>query len=81
VTGALPGNYLLGVYAQSTVTNAFSIVKTMHVTVNANALMWIDLPAAEATITSPGFGVSGWAIDRAVDAAGGAGPGVDAIHV
>ena len=77
VTGAMPGNFMLGVYAHSSVTNAFSIVKTLHFTVNANSMMSIDIPSAEATITAAGFGVSGWAIDRA--AAGGT--GVDAVHV
>jgi hypothetical protein len=77
VTGAMPGNYVLGVYAHSSVTNTFSIVKTLHFTVNANSLMSIDVPSAEATITAAGFGVSGWALDRAA----ASGTGVDALHV
>jgi hypothetical protein len=81
ITGMGPGNYVLGVYAHSTVTNAFSIVKTVPFTVNANALMSIDVPAAEMTITSPTFGVSGWAIDRAIEGISPSGTGVDTLHV
>jgi hypothetical protein len=77
VTGATPGNFVLGVYAHSTVTNTFSIVKTVPFTVSANSLMSIDIPSAEATITAAGFGVSGWAIDRAA----ASGTGVDSVHV
>jgi hypothetical protein len=81
ITGMGPGNYVLGVYAHSTVTNSFSIVKTVPFTVNANALMSIDVPAAEMTITTPTFGVSGWAIDRAIAGLSPTGTGVDTIHV
>ena len=78
ITGLGPGSYVLGVYAHSTVTNSFSIVKTVPFSVNANALMSIDIPAAESTITASSFGVSGWAIDRRP---GATGTGVDTIHV
>jgi hypothetical protein len=77
VTGAAPGNYLLAVYAHSTVTNSYSVVKTEHIVVNANALMSIDIPSAESTITTPTFDVSGWALDRAA----ASGIGVDTLHV
>jgi hypothetical protein len=77
VTGMMPGSYLLGVYARSTVSNAYSIVKTVHITVSATALMSIDTPSPEMVVTTPTFGVSGWAIDR--NAA--TGTGVDALHV
>jgi hypothetical protein len=77
ITGMGPGNFVLGAYAHSTVTNSYTIVKLVHITVNAYALMSIDVPTAEATITSPTFGLSGWAIDRAA----ASGIGVDTIHV
>jgi hypothetical protein len=77
ITGMSPGNYLLGVYAHSTASNAYSIIKTEHITVSATALMSIDVPTAEATITAGGFDVSGWAIDRAAPS----GTGVDMLHV
>jgi hypothetical protein len=77
ITGLGPGNFLLGAYAHSTVTGGFTLVKTLHFTVNPNTLMSIDIPAAEATITAPSFGVSGWAIDRAASD----GTGVDALHI
>jgi hypothetical protein len=77
ITGLGPGNYVLGVYGRSTVTNTFSAVRTVPITVNANALMSIDVPAPEATITNRSFSIAGWAIDRAAST----GVGVDAIHV
>jgi len=77
ITGMMPGAYMLGVYAHSTVSNAWSIVKTVHFTVNANSLMSIDVPAAEATVTTPTFDVGGWAIDRSAPS----GTGVDQVHV
>ena len=77
VTGMGPGDYVLGVYARSTVSNSFSVVKTVRITVNANALMSIDTPAPESTITTPTFGVSGWAIDRSAPG----GVGVDMVHI
>jgi hypothetical protein len=77
ITGLGPGSYVLGVYAHSTVTNAFSIVKTVPFSVNSNALMSIDVPAAESTISVNSFGLSGWAIDRRA----ASGTGVDTIHV
>jgi hypothetical protein len=81
ITGLGPGNFLLGVYARSTVTNTFSIVKTLHFTVNANALMSIDTPTAESTIATPTFNVAGWAIDRAIEGTATPGTGVDALHI
>ena len=81
ITGLGPGNYLLGVYGHSTVTNAFSVIKTVHFTVNANALMSIDVPSAEAIITSPTFSVAGWAMDRAIESGNAIGTGVDTLHV
>jgi hypothetical protein len=77
ITGLGPGSYVLGVYAHSTVTNAFSIVRTVAFNVSANALMSIDVPSAESTITANSFGLSGWAIDTRA----ASGTGVDTIHV
>jgi hypothetical protein len=81
ITGLGPGAFMLGVYARSTVTGGFSIVKTAHFTVNANALMGVSPPAAEAVIASPIFNVDGWAIDRAIESTGPSGSGVDTLHV
>ena len=81
ITGLGPGAYLLGVYARSTVTGTFSIVRTLHFTVSATPLMSIDTPAAEATITTPTFNVAGWSIDRAVESTAQSGTGVDTLHV
>lgn len=77
ITGLGPGNYVLGVYGRSTVTNTFNAVRMVPITVNANALMSIDVPAPEATVTSRNFAVAGWAIDRQA----ASGVGVDALHV
>jgi hypothetical protein len=77
ITGMAPGSGVLGVYAHSTVTGAFSIVRTVPFTVNANQLMSIDVPSPEATVTGPNVSVAGWAIDRAT----ASGTGVDMLHV
>lgn len=81
ITGLGSGAYVLGVYARSTVTGSFSIVRTLRFTVSATALMSIDTPGAEATITTPTFGVSGWSIDRTVESTAQSGSGVDTLHV
>ena len=81
ITGLGPGAYLLGVYARSTVTGAFSIVRTQHFTVSATALMSVDAPGAEAAIAGDAFTVAGWAMDRSVEATGASGTGVDTLHV
>ena len=77
ITGLGPGSYTLGVYARSTVTGSFSIVKTVPFSINANQLMSIDLPSPESTVSAPSFTVAGWAIDRLA----AAGTGVDTLHV
>jgi Kelch motif len=81
ITGLGPGAYLLGVYGRSTVTGTFSVVKTIHFTVNATALMAANPPEAEAVITSPSFIIGGWSIDRSVESTLQSGTGVDALHV
>jgi Lamin Tail Domain/Polysaccharide lyase family 4, domain II len=77
ITGMMPGTYLLGVYARSVVTGSFSISNTVRITVNANVLMSIDVPAPEVSISSPTLWVGGWAIDRTAPS----GTGVDTAHV
>ena len=81
ITGLGPGNYLLGVFAHSTLGGTYSIVKTLHFTVSATALMSIDIPGAESTVTSPTFNVDGWSIDRNVESTAIPGSGVDTLHV
>jgi len=81
ITGLGPGTFMLGVYARSTVTGGFTIVKTVHFTVNANALMGVSPPQAEAVITSNIINVDGWALDRAIESTALSGPGVDMLHV
>jgi hypothetical protein len=77
VSGAMPGDYVLGVYAHSTATNSFSLVAQQHFTISATALVSIGTPAAESTIGRSPFDVTGWAIDRSA----ASGIGVDALHV
>jgi hypothetical protein len=81
VAGLGPGTYTLNVVAHSTVTGSYSIVKAVPFTVNATALMSIDIPAAEATVTAAAFDVGGWSIDRNVESTALSGSGVDAVHV
>ncbi len=81
ITGLGPGHYLVAVIAHSTVTASNSIVDTVHVTVSATALMSIDAPGAESTITAPTFEIGGWSIDRAVESTVQSGTGVDTLHV
>jgi hypothetical protein len=81
ITGLGPGAYLLGVYAHSTVTGSYSIVRTSPFNVSSTALMSIDVPGAEAVVTSPTFAVSGWSLDRQVESTAQAGTGVDMLHV
>jgi hypothetical protein len=63
------------------VTAGYSIVRTVHVTVSATALMSIDTPSAESTIAAPTFEIGGWSIDRAVESTVLSGTGVDTLHV
>ena len=81
ITGLGPGDFVLSVRARSTVTGTYSIVKLVPFTVNANALMSIDVPSAESTISASAFAVSGWSLDRQIEAVSGTGTGVDTLHV
>lgn len=81
VTGVAPGAYALGVYAHSTVTNAYSLVRMVPFTVVATTLMSIDTPGAGAAIAAPTFLIGGWAIDRGIESTGLSGVGVDVLHV
>jgi N-acetylneuraminic acid mutarotase len=81
ITGLGPGAYVLGVYGRSTVTGTFSVVKTIHFTVDATALMAVNPPVAESIITAPVFDVDGWSIDRTIESTALSGTGVDTLHV
>ena len=77
VSTLAPGTYTLVVYGHSTVTGAFSVEQHVRVTIPARQpLMWIDTPAANATVGST-FSVAGWAVE--FNAATGS--GVDIIHI
>ena len=71
-----PGLYQISVYAHSTMTNAFSAVSSVQVTVALGQAMMIDGPADGSTVGQP-FDLGGWAVDG--NAA--TGTGVDMIHV
>jgi N-acetylneuraminic acid mutarotase len=81
ITGLGPGSFTLNVHARRNLTGEFSIVKSVPFTVNATALMSIDVPTAEATILTSTFTVDGWSIDRTVESTAIPGSGVDALHV
>jgi hypothetical protein len=81
ISGLGPGAYVLGAYGRSTVTGGFTVAKTIHFTVNANQLMAVNPPVAEAIITAPVFDVDGWSIDKSVETTAIPGPGVDTLHV
>jgi hypothetical protein len=71
-----PGTYDVTVYARSTVTQAFTVVQTVRVSVSM-PLMYIDTPTQGATVSGSAIAVGGWAADLASpDSAG-----VDAVHV
>jgi hypothetical protein len=77
-----PGTYDIGVYARSTVANAFNTVKVIRVVVTSppsEPRMVVDSPAVNQNVPccAPTLLVSGWAVDLT----GAAGSGVDAVHV
>jgi uncharacterized repeat protein (TIGR03803 family) len=80
VNGLAPGSYLIAVFAHSTVTNSFVLVRTRLVTVaiDSRPLLTIDAPAPGTMVsaTSQLF-IGGWAIDRGALS----GTGIDAVHV
>jgi hypothetical protein len=69
------GRYRLVVFARSRVSKAFEISQTIDVTVKSNAIMNIDIPANNATVSIP-FRIGGWAIDLGA----ASGSGVDVVH-
>jgi hypothetical protein len=76
VSGGLPqGTYILAAIARNAVTGVFDSVGTTTVTVFAQAVMAVGLPADKGTVSGP-FLIAGWAIDSAAPS----GSGVDAIH-
>jgi len=81
ISGLGPGQYMLGVFAHSTITGSYSIVRNVHFTVNATALMSIDVPSPEATVSDATFAVAGWSIDRSIEGTALSGVGVDALHI
>jgi hypothetical protein len=73
--GFASGDYVLYVYAHSSVTGTFCLGQTRRFTVRATTRLSIDLAAL-----APGsrmFNVAGWAIDTAA----ATGTGIDALHV
>jgi photosystem II stability/assembly factor-like uncharacterized protein len=74
-SGLPPGPCTLAVFAHSSVSGAFDLVRTVTVTLPDGGAAAIDTPATGGAVSTP-FVVSGWAIDRQ-----GAGTGVDAVHV
>lgn len=72
------GRYRLTAYAESALAEAFSLARSVDITVTARVpdpVMALDEPRS-GTI-GPSLLVSGWAIDRGA----GSGTGVDAVHV
>ena len=77
-SGLPAGTYTINFYPHSTVTNAYATPKSITVTVaSALPLMSLDTPSSGATVSSGGFTVAGWALDRYAPS----GTGVDAVHV
>jgi hypothetical protein len=77
ISSLAPGSYTLIVYGRSTVTNTISVEQHVRVTIPPRLpLMWIDAPAAGATVGGA-FTVSGWALELNATS----GTGVDIIHV
>jgi hypothetical protein len=77
VSGMVPGDYVLSVYGHTTATNTFTLAASRHVHVSATTLIAIDMPAAERTLGTRTFTVSGWALDLgSIDDSG-----IDTLHV
>ncbi len=79
VSSVPAGQYKLEVYAHSSITGTFNNTITRNITVGqiSDPVLAIDAPAAAATVSTTGFTVSGWAIDKGALS----GTGVDAVDV
>jgi M6 family metalloprotease-like protein len=75
-TGLAAGSYQISVYAHSTVTSTFAVVKTIQVTVAAAGLLMIESPA-DTSMVQQAFDLEGWAVDLS----SATGSGVDAVHI
>lgn len=71
-----PGAYDVLVFARSTVTQSFSLIRTVRVVVSM-PLLYIDTPVQNATVSGAAIAVGGWAVDLASQGSAG----VDAVHV
>jgi hypothetical protein len=76
VRGLVPGSYQLMAFGHSTRTGAFSIVRTVAVTVASSARLVVDTPS-DGAAEAKRFGVAGWAVDGSALAD----TGIDAVHV
>jgi hypothetical protein len=77
--GLAAGQYMLSVYARSSVTGTFNNYQSNFVTAQAltpDPVIQLDVPHAFATFGGAVL-VSGWAVDGAAPT----GPGIDAVHV
>ena len=84
VAGLQPGNYLLAVFGHSTVTNSFSVSRTVSLDTfdlasrpgPATSMLIVDTPATGSALSSL-LTVSGWALDLRSTK----GPGVELVQV
>jgi hypothetical protein len=79
--GPGPRAFMLGVYARSTVTGTFSIVKTIHFTVNRDGAAGVQPAGRGSRDNVPVVHRRRWSIDRAVESTSQSGPGVETLHV
>jgi subtilisin len=75
VTGLQGGRYRLVATGHSTVTNSYSVLRELFITIS-EPLMNIDSPAHGTSVAQP-FGLGGWALDRGSQTDSG----IDTIHV
>ena len=76
VHGLSPGNYMLAVFAHSSYADRFAPAQTINVRIESSALLVLDAPSANATV-SQGFLVGGWAADFGAASGGG----IDLVHI
>ena len=76
VRGLTPGVYTLVAFGRSTRTGAFSLTRSISITIGSSVRLVIDTPKGLETVAQP-FEIAGWAIDGAAVS----GTGIDAIHV